>query len=155
MLVASTRQRRSHRHVPRTQDHTEPAMSATPTILGQRPGAQKVNLEQLKYTIDYERAQIHLHENWIEAWIKRGEAERSYTRHVYYQTVLLGLRPDDPLRKQNPFLENYHQAHKAQFEAEVEIRKLQLAQFKAQLMIHEAMFKEAENPLFTARSTPS
>jgi hypothetical protein len=108
------------------------------------PGPQRVNLEQLQHAIDFERAQISLHETWIEAWQKRGEYERSYTRHCYHlhfgNTIKAG---------QEVFLENYMRWHKQHSDAEVAIRQLQLAQLKSHLAIQEAMMREAKSPLFT------
>lgn len=106
------------------------------------PGPRTVNLEQLKAAIDFEKAQIQLHSTALEAWNKRGEYERSYTRHVYSMTVQGPVRPDSTV----PYLENYLKWHKQYYESEARLRELQIAQFKSHLFIQERMLEEAQKP---------
>lgn len=103
-------------------------------------GSQRVNLEQLAHSIAFEKAQIFIHEKALQAWNKRGEYERSYTRHVYERTV--SSASPSPA----PWLENYLKWHKIWYEAEAEIRAVQIAQFKSHLVVQEAIMEEAKNP---------
>jgi len=113
----------------------------TPSLLNQiLPGPRTINVEQLQAAINFEKAQIRLHENWIEAWNKRGEYEQSYTRRTWQ---LLGGPPPGP---DAVHLENYMRWHKAYYDAEAELRNLQLAQFKSHLAINEAMLEESKKP---------
>jgi hypothetical protein len=115
-----------------------------------KPGPQTVNLEQLAAAIQLARARVALNEAWLEAWTKRGEYERSYTRHYYemvrrvWRLTSSGAPSSD---EKPPFLENYLRWHKAYYEAEYNLRRVDLDQLKSHLKIHEAMWEEAKNPL--------
>ena len=104
------------------------------------PGPRTVNIEQLKAAIDFEKAQIHLHTVALEAWNKRGEYERSYTWHVYVNTIPVSMQ------QSGPWLENYLTWHKAYYESEAKLRELQITQFKSHLFIQERMMEEAMKP---------
>lgn len=105
------------------------------------PGPQKVNIEQLKISIQFEQGQLKVFEVALEAWNKRGDYERSYIRHVYERTIKPFSRDGESL-----FLENYLRWHKAYYDAEAEIRTIQIAQLKGSLAIKEAMMEEAQKP---------
>jgi hypothetical protein len=115
-----------------------------------KPGPQTVNLEQLAAAIQLARARVALNEAWLEAWTKRGECERSYTKHLYemLRYVYCAARyPATQPDSTSSFLENYLRWHKAHYEAEYNLRRVDLDQLKSHLKIHEAMWEEAKNPL--------
>lgn len=93
-------------------------------------------LEQYRNQIPGLEAEIALHEKELEAWAKRGEAERNLFNWIADVSA-------DPAVKRTP-LRSYQDAHKAHFAAKSDLKRLAIERMKSQLFILRAMVAEAD-----------
>ena len=93
-------------------------------------------LEQHRNSLTLTTAEIELHERELEAWKKRGEAERNLFSWIADVAA-------DPGIKRTP-LNAYVTAHKNHYAAEYELRQLVIVKLKSTQAILRAMIAEAE-----------
>jgi hypothetical protein len=93
-------------------------------------------LQQHKNSLQLTVAEIELQERELEAWKARGEAERN----LYSWIADISA---DPAVKRTP-LRAYHDAHKAHYAAQGDLKELAIAKLKSTAMILQTIVNEAE-----------
>jgi len=104
------------------------------------PGPQTVNVKQLENSIAFSKAELDLHEKRLEAYQRRGDAERATLRHLY------SLWTGGSVADDQPSVRKYLEWHRVHWEAQANIDQLQIAQMKSKVAILEAALEETKKP---------
>lgn len=104
-----------------------------------RPGAQRVNIEQLQNDLQFDQAMLQLHEGRQKAYLNKAVRERSFIRNCYQ--VWTAIVADDV-----PTVRGYLEAHEQHARAEYDLLGVEIQQLKARIAIKSFVLDQAKNP---------